>query len=160
MAGKNTLTFEFASTLNGTTGGYRVEGLEVIVPKAASSASSASSTPSAPQGQSFGNLPLRLFNQPVGTKRSTVFSLADISQPARLTISANDIDAAQEAKLYLNGKQIGLPQGIVEKNGGILTDSLTLAPNLLRQGENTLTFELGTNPNGSSGYSITALAIA
>ncbi|NJL83753.1 MAG: hypothetical protein HC890_13950 [Chloroflexaceae bacterium] len=160
VAGKNTLTFEFSSTLNGTTSGYEVTAIDVSPLPAAQTPTPPAETASQPQA-SFANLPLNFFNQPVGTQRSTVFQLADLSQPVGLRITATDIDRAAEARLSVNGQAVALPQGIVQSNGRGVTDTVTLAPEILRSGDNTVTFAFASNLNGTtSGYSIDALAIA
>lgn len=152
---ENTLTFRFASNLGGSTKGFEIQDLSLTQLDSAADVSSSESD--------FNNLPLDFMGKSVGTKLSTNFTVNDLQQVSDpvLKITAFDIDAEEEAKMYINEQLVGLPSGIIQKNGGSLTDSAMLDFDLLTQGTNTLTFEFASNLNGSTrGYEIEDLAIS
>ncbi|MEM1003103.1 MAG: heparin lyase I family protein [Bacteroidota bacterium] len=107
------------------------------------------------------NVPLNFFNKKLGTKLSADFSLSSVpKQGIDIEITATDIDKEREAKLFLNGKEIELPDGIIVSNSKFVSDILSVSKNKLVKGENRLTFQYADNLGGTTnGFKIEGIEI-
>ncbi|MBI4056351.1 MAG: right-handed parallel beta-helix repeat-containing protein, partial [Elusimicrobia bacterium] len=100
---------------------------------------------------SCGSLPLDFFGTSVGTEKciqlnSNLTSATEVT----LTMTANDIDAAEETKMYVNGNLLGLPSNIYG-DGATLTGSVSVPLNNLVSGNNEIKFRFDSNLNGTTG---------
>lgn len=105
------------------------------------------------------NLPLDFFYQEVGTEHSSTFnvSLEGVTSTAVL-VKAFDIDDLTEAKMYVNGTEVALPQGITaDTEAQAATVDIDL--DLLKEGENVITFKFADNPRNTAGFRIDGLFI-
>lgn len=105
------------------------------------------------------NLPLDFFYQEVGTEYSSSFnvSLEGVTSAA-IHVKAFDIDELTEAKMYINGTEVALPQGITaDTEAQAATVDIDL--DLLKEGENVITFKFADNPRNTAGFRIDGLFI-
>ena len=105
------------------------------------------------------NIPLDFFYQDVGTEHSSTFnvSLEGVTSTA-VHVKAFDIDDLTEAKMYINGTEIALPEGVVaDTEAQAATVEIDLE--LLKEGENVITFRFADNPRNTAGFRIDGLFI-
>ena len=114
------------------------------------------------KGETFiegSNLPLDFFYQDVGTEHSSTFnlSLEGVTSTAVL-VKAFDIDELTEAKMYVNGTEVALPEGVVAdtEDKGVIVE---IDMGLLKEGENVITFKFADNPRNTAGFRIDGLFI-
>lgn len=107
-------------------------------------------------------LPL-FFGTRLGLKRTVTIELDPSGAfDAKLTVTAFDVNVAEEARLYVNGVGVGLPETIVGP-GVSKTATVSIDPSLLVEGTNSITFELARRVEGARdrlGYRIDAGALA
>ncbi len=105
------------------------------------------------------NIPLDFFYQEVGTEHSSKFnlSLEGVTSTAVL-IKAFDIDDLTEAKMYVNGTEVALPEGVVADTEakGVAVE---IDMGILKEGENVITFKFADNPRNTAGFRIDGLFI-
>lgn len=107
-------------------------------------------------------MPIEIWRQPEGTQVTQSFEIEDINSwnAPRLNISAFDLDDVEEAKLYLNDTEIPLPEEIIRRDGGTLSDSIDIDRSLLAEGNNTIACEFASNLNNSTeGFAIKELSL-
>ena len=161
QAGENEITFVFADNLNGTTGGFRIDGVSATPLEAVATSAAVPAPAPVFEELEIGNGPLNFFGTPVGTEQSVTFSLEGAPKSdVELSITAFDIDAPEEVELLVNGQRLPLPDGIVGDNA-ILTGRVAIPSNLLQVGENEITFVFADNLNGTTGgYRIDSLTLS
>jgi hypothetical protein len=97
-------------------------------------------------------MPMRLKPAMVGqTDRRTVQLPVAGARSAAVVITAFDIDAVEEARMFINGREVELPEAIVADMLDI-TVTIPISIQLLKKGTNEIKFEfaddLGGNTNG------------
>ncbi|QDS99297.1 chitobiase/beta-hexosaminidase C-terminal domain-containing protein [Adhaeretor mobilis] len=101
-------------------------------------------------------LPLDFFGLPNGAELSAIFELPEFEDEAEplLFLSMMDVDALQEALIYINGKGPLLPPR--EVLSGLMTRDgyLPLPRKMLKQGKNSITFKFDNLNEGTSGFRV------